>query len=91
MSFSIIIDNIYKVKGYESFIYGKIEKCDDDIFIQDGQCFDINISTGYSGKGLYPVYGHKKRLLERNGWFAIGVTSKIDLPFQIGDTLIVKL
>ena len=90
MSFSITIENIYKVKGYESIITGKIEKCD-DISIQDGQSFDIKISSGYNGKGLYPVYGHKTRLLKTNEYFTIAITSKINIPFQIGDIVIVTL
>jgi len=91
MSFSITIENIYKVKGYESLVTGKIEKCDDNISIQDGQSFNIEISSGYIGKGLYPVYGHKTRLLKINEYFTIAITSKINIPFQIGDIVIVTL
>jgi len=95
MSFSIIIENIYniyyKLKEVESLITGKIEKCNEDILIQDGQSFDIEISSGFVGKGLYPVYGHQKHLLKTGQYFTVGVTSKINIPFQIGDVVTVTL
>ena len=91
MSFSIIIEYIYQIRGYESLITGKIEKCNEDILIQDGQSFNIEISSGFIGKGLYPVYGHKKTLLKTGEYFTIGITSKINIPFQIGDVVTVIL
>ena len=101
MSFSIIIEKIYQINiyyirrgGYKTIITGKIEKCNEDILIQDGQSFNIEISSGFIGKGLYPVYGHKKTLLKTGEYFTIditSITSKINIPFQIGDVVTVTL
>jgi hypothetical protein len=90
MSFTIIIENIYQIRR-ESTITGKIEKCNEDILIQDGQSFNIEISSGFIGKGFYPVYGHKKTLLKTGEYFTIDITSKINIPFQIGDVVTVTL
>ena len=85
MSFSIVIENIHKIRSTGTVISGKIEKCDENITIQDGQPLNIFISEEYY-KGLYPVYGHKTRLLKTNEYFSICIPSKF-IPYQIGDSV----
>lgn len=80
-----MIENMHKIKGTGTVIYGKIKECDENITIQDGQPLNIFITENYY-KGLYPVYGHKTRLLKTNEYFSISIPSKF-IPYQIGDTV----
>lgn len=87
MSFSIVIEVIYKVKGSGSTITGKIQESN-NILIQDGANFTITTSSGFIGKGFFPVYGHKKTLFKTGDYFTIAISTSNNVQFQTGDIFI---
>lgn len=83
------VEGIYKIKPYKCVISGKIKKCDENLYIKDGQKFSIQLGSQKAiGQDL--TYGHKTKQLKIGDYYGIAITGS-DLDVCVGNELIIVI
>lgn len=89
MSFVLVVDGIYRIRGCGIFHTGKI-KCEENaaIEIKNGQPLTVQLKDKKSA-ARDGTYGHQTRMLKTGDNYGFGL--KTNIGIQVGDEVVVTI